>query len=38
MKKARKVDSLRFLTMDGARKVITAFKAWKSRPAKPKAA
>ena len=38
MKKYQKIDSLRFLTMDGARKVITAFKAWKARPAKPKAA
>lgn len=38
MKKYQKVDSLRFLTMDGARKTITAFKAWKARPAKPKAA
>ena len=33
-----KVDSFRFLTLDGARKAITALKAWKTRPAKPKAA
>ena len=38
MKKAPKVDILRFLTMDGAHKAITAFKAWKSRPTKPRAA
>jgi hypothetical protein len=29
--KYHKVDSLRFVTMDGARKVITALKAWKAR-------
>lgn len=38
LKKWFKVDSMRFLTLDGARKAITALKAWKSRPAKPKAA
>ena len=32
LRKYQKVDSLRFLTADGARKVITAFKAWKARP------
>lgn len=32
LKKFWKVDSLRFLTMDAARKVITALKAWKTRP------
>lgn len=32
LRKYRQVDSLRFLTADGARKVITAFKAWKTRP------
>lgn len=31
LRKYQKVDSLRFLTADGARKVITAFKAWKAR-------
>ena len=33
MRKYHKIDSLRFLTMDGARKVITALKAWKTRTA-----
>ena len=33
-----KVDSMRFLTQDAGRKAITALKAWKCRPAKPKAA
>ncbi len=28
------VSSMRFLTLDGARKVIVALKAWKSRPKK----
>lgn len=28
------VSSLRFLTLDGARKVIVALKAWKARPRK----
>lgn len=32
LRKYQKVDSLRCLTADGARKVITAFKAWKARP------
>ncbi len=32
LKKWFKVDSMRFLTMEGARKAITALKAWKSRP------
>ena len=31
LRKYQKVDSLRFLTADGACKVITAFKAWKAR-------
>lgn len=31
LRKYQKVDSLRFLTVNGARKVITAFKAWKAR-------
>jgi Protein of unknown function (DUF1018) len=31
--KFHKVHSLRFLTLDGARKVITGLKAWKSRAA-----
>lgn len=31
--KYHKVHSLRFLTLDAARKVITALKAWKSRAA-----
>lgn len=35
--KYHKVSSLRFLTMDAARKVITGLKAWKTRP-KAKAA
>jgi hypothetical protein len=30
--KYHKVHSMRFLTMDGARKAITALKAWKARP------
>lgn len=30
--KYHKVHSMRFLTLDGARKVITALKAWKARP------
>jgi hypothetical protein len=34
LRKYQKVDSLRFLTLDGARKTITAFKAWKARPSK----
>ncbi|MCA3485409.1 MAG: DUF1018 domain-containing protein, partial [Rhodobacter sp.] len=29
--KYHKVDSLRFLTMDAARKVIVTLKSWKSR-------
>lgn len=33
LRKFFKVDSMRFLTMDGARKAITALKAWKSRAA-----
>lgn len=33
LKKYHKVDSLRFLTMEGARKAITALKAWKRRAA-----
>lgn len=33
LRKFFQVDSMRFLTMDGARKAITAFKAWKSRAA-----
>jgi len=32
LRKYHKVDSMRFLTMDGARKAITALKAWKARP------
>lgn len=32
MRKYHKIDSLRFLTLDGARKAITALKAWKTRP------
>lgn len=32
LRKYQKVDSLGFLTLDGARKTITAFKAWKARP------
>ncbi|ATQ57308.1 regulatory protein GemA [Paracoccus yeei] len=31
LRKFFKVDSMRFLTMDGARKAITALKAWKAR-------
>jgi len=38
MLKYVKVSSLRFLTLDGARKAITALKAWKARPARTKAA
>ncbi|WP_323042591.1 regulatory protein GemA [Gemmobacter sp.] len=34
LRKYHKVDSMRFLTMDGARKAITALKAWKARPRK----
>lgn len=30
--KYHKVHSMRFLTLDGARKAITALKAWKARP------
>lgn len=33
LRKFFKVDSMRFLTTDGARKAITALKAWKSRAA-----
>ena len=33
LRKFFKVDSMRFLTLDGARKAITALKAWKSRAA-----
>ena len=33
LRKFFKVDSMRFLTMEGARKAITALKAWKSRAA-----
>ncbi|MFN4172147.1 MAG: regulatory protein GemA [Pseudorhodobacter sp.] len=32
LRKCFKVDSMRFLTMEGARKAITALKAWKARP------
>jgi len=32
LRKYHKVDSMRFLTMEAARKAITALKAWKSRP------
>lgn len=32
LRKWFKVDSMRFLTMEGARKAITALKAWKARP------
>ena len=35
--KYHKVNSMRFLTLDGARKIITGLKAWKARP-KPRAA
>ena len=31
LRKFFKVDSMRFLTLDGARKAITALKAWKAR-------
>lgn len=34
LRKYQKVDSMRFLTMEGARKAITALKAWKARPRK----
>ena len=34
LRKYQKVDSLLFLTLDGARKAITALKAWKARPSK----
>ncbi len=33
LRKYQKVDSLRFLTMEGARKVIVTFKSWKARKA-----
>lgn len=33
LRKFFKVDSMRFLTLEGARKAITALKAWKSRAA-----
>lgn len=33
-----KVSSMRFLTLDAARRVIVALKSWKARPAKDKAA
>ncbi|MFV0291996.1 MAG: regulatory protein GemA [Paracoccus sp. (in: a-proteobacteria)] len=33
LRKYFKVDSMRFLTLGGARKAITALKAWKSRAA-----
>ena len=32
LRKYHKVDSMRFLTMESARKAITALKAWKARP------
>lgn len=32
LRKYHKVHSMRFLTLDGARKAITALKAWKARP------
>lgn len=32
MLKYHKVHSMRFLTLDAARKIITALKAWKARP------
>lgn len=32
LRKYHKVDSMRFLTMEGARKAITAMKAWKASP------
>lgn len=32
LRKYHKVDSKRFMTMEGARKAITALKAWKARP------
>lgn len=31
LRKYQKVDSLRFVTLDGARKTIVALKAWKAR-------
>lgn len=34
LRKWFKVDSMRFLTMEAARKAITALKAWKARPRK----
>ena len=34
LRKYHKVDSMRFLTMEAARKAITALKAWKARPRK----
>lgn len=34
LRKYQKVDSLRFLTLDKARRTITAFKSWKARPRK----
>ncbi|MEZ5796946.1 MAG: phage protein GemA/Gp16 family protein [Paracoccaceae bacterium] len=34
LRKWFKVDSMRFLTMEAARKVITGLKAWKGRPKK----
>lgn len=34
LRKFFKVDSMRFLTMEGARQAITALKAWKARPRK----
>ncbi|ARE38352.1 hypothetical protein RGUI_0211 [Rhodovulum sp. P5] len=33
LRKFHKVDSMRFLTMEGARKAITGLKAWKRRAA-----
>ena len=38
LKKFHKVDHMRFLTLEGARKAIVGLKAWKARPAKAKAA
>lgn len=32
LRKYHKVDSLRFLTVEGGRKVIVGLKAWKARP------
>ncbi|WP_269814391.1 hypothetical protein [Pseudogemmobacter bohemicus] len=34
LRKYHKVDSLRFVTLDAARKIITALKAWKARTAR----